>query len=52
MFIAESKAKEIHLEAVITRADGTVVNLGTIDYWHQNPIKRIIWKLKQFLKGK
>lgn len=50
MFVAESKAKEIQLEAVITRADGTIFNLGTIDYWHQDPIKRIIWKICQWLK--
>lgn len=48
---AVSNAKEIHLIATITRADGTVEELGVIDYWSKNPIKRIIWKLKKFLKG-
>jgi hypothetical protein len=44
-----SNAKEIMVEAVITRADGTVERLGTITYWHKNPIKRFIWRIKQWL---
>jgi hypothetical protein len=50
MQVAKSNAKEIELIATITRADGTVEQLGVIDYWHKNPIKRIIWKLKKFLE--
>jgi hypothetical protein len=45
-----SNAKEIHLIATITRADGTVEQLGVIEYWHKNPIKRFIWKLKKLLE--
>ena len=52
MEIAQSNAKEIQLVATITRADGTVEELGVIDYWHKNPIKRIIWKIKNFLERK
>ena len=51
MQVANINAKEIQLTAVIKRADGTIEELGMIDYWHQNPIKRFIWKLKKFLKG-
>ena len=50
MQIAQSNAKEIHLVATIRRADGTIEELGVIDYWHKNPIKRFIWKLKKFLR--
>ena len=50
MQVAKSNAKEIELIATITRADGSVEQLGVIDYWHKNPIKRIIWKLKKFLE--
>jgi hypothetical protein len=50
MQVANSNAKEIHLMATITRADGTVEELGVIDYWHKSPIKRMIWKLKKFLR--
>lgn len=46
---AISNAKSIELVAVITRADGTVEHLGVIDYWHKNPIKRFIWKVKKWL---
>lgn len=49
MINAETKTKEMVLEAVITRADGTVENLGAIVYWHPNPLKRIIWRIKQWL---
>ena len=49
MHIAHSNAKEIQLVATITRADGTVEELGTIDYWHKNPIKRFIWRIKKWL---
>lgn len=29
--------KSMSLEAVITRADGTVENLGIVSYYHQDP---------------
>lgn len=52
MQMAQSNAKEIQLVATITRANGTVEELGVIDYWHKNPIKRFIWKIKHFLERK
>ena len=52
MQIAQSNAKDIELIATITRADGSVEQLGVIDYWHKNPIKRFIWKLKKLLERK
>jgi predicted transcriptional regulator len=50
MQVTYSNAKEIELIATITRADGTVEELGVIEYWHKNPIKRFIWKLKKLLE--
>lgn len=50
MQVAQTNAKEIKLIATITRADGTIEELGVIDYWHKNPIKRFIWKLQKFLR--
>lgn len=50
MQVANVNAKEIELIATIIRADGTVEELGVIDYWHQNPIKRFVWKLKKLLE--
>ena len=50
MQVANVNAKEIELIATIIRADGTKEELGVIDYWHCNPIKRFIWKLKKLLE--
>lgn len=44
-------AQEATLMAVVTRADGTIEHLGVIGYWHNNPIKRLAWRLSKFLKG-
>jgi hypothetical protein len=49
MMQANLNAKEIQLVATITRADGTVEELGVIDYYHQNPFKRLIWRIKKWL---
>lgn len=38
------------LHAVLTRADGTVVDLGQIGYWHKNPLKRLAWRISRFLR--
>ena len=51
MQVANINAKEIELSAVIIRADGTVEELGVIDYWHRNPIKRFIWRIKKWLRS-
>jgi len=48
--IANSLVKEASIEAVIIRADGTREVLGTVGYYHRNPIKRFIWKVKQWLR--
>lgn len=47
--LAISNAKEIEFQITIIRADGTKEELGTVAYWHKNPIKRIIWRIKQWL---
>ena len=49
MITSDAKVKQMEISAVITRADGTVENLGTIQYWHKNPLKRIIWRIKKWL---
>ena len=43
-------AKEIQIIATITRANGTVEELGVIDYFHSNPIKKLIWRIKKWLR--
>jgi hypothetical protein len=38
--------KSISLEAVVIRADGTREDLGTIAYWHKNPLRRFLARLR------
>jgi hypothetical protein len=47
--IVPSNAKEAQISAVITRADGTIEQLGVVSYWHRNPLKRIFWSIKRWL---
>ena len=49
MITSDAKVKQMEISAIITRADGTIENLGTIQYWHKNPLKRIIWRIKKWL---
>lgn len=49
---ANSKVKSVTLEAVVTRADGTVEDLGVIAYCSSNPFKNILWKLKNWMRGR
>jgi len=49
MITSEAQVKQMEISAIITRADGTIENLGTIQYWHKNPLKRIIWRIKKWL---
>lgn len=49
MNLSEAKVKQMEISAIITRADGTVENLGTIQYWHKNPLKRLLWRIKKWL---
>ena len=49
MITSEAQVKQMEISAVITRADGTIEDLGTIQYWHKNPLKRIIWRIKKWL---
>ena len=49
MITSEAKVKQMEISAIITRADGTIENLGTIQYWHKNPLKRFLWRIKKWL---
>ncbi len=39
------RPRERTLSAVITRADGTVEDLGAIAYWHRNHVRVWAWYL-------
>jgi len=49
MITSDAKVKQMEISAIITRADGTIENLGTIQYWHKNPLKRFLWRIKKWL---
>jgi hypothetical protein len=41
---------QIAIRAVITRADGTVEDLGTISYWNKNPLRRLAYRIGRLFK--
>lgn len=47
--LIQNQAKEIEIQAVIIRADGTKKDLGTIDYYNRNIFKLFLWKVKKWL---
>lgn len=49
MITSDAKVKQMELSARIVRADGTIEELGTIQYWHKNPLKRLLWRIKKWL---
>jgi hypothetical protein len=51
MNLSSYGATSAELSLVITRADGTVEDLGVVSKWHKNPIKRFAWRTTRFLKG-
>lgn len=46
---AQGQPKSMVIEAVVVRADGSVQDLGVIAYYHSNPLKRLLWRVKRFL---
>ncbi|CAA2139567.1 hypothetical protein [Hyphomicrobium sp. ghe19] len=48
---ASSNVKEAQIQAVVIRADGSREDLGTISYFHKNPLRRWLWRLKELLNG-
>jgi hypothetical protein len=42
-----AQAKMVSVEARVIRADGTVEDLGTVAYWHRNPLRRLIHKVRR-----
>ena len=43
---AEAPVKEMQIEAVVIRADGSREDLGTVSYWHKNPLMRLLHRLR------
>lgn len=42
--------KSAQIEAVITRADGSVEDLGVVAYYHRNPLKRLQFRIKELFR--
>lgn len=40
---------EVSISAVVIRANGNVEDLGVVGYWHKNPLRRALWKIKKNL---
>ena len=49
--VAGIKPRSAEISAVVIRADGRREELGTIAYYHRNPLRRFVWRVKQFFKG-
>lgn len=47
--LTHGRAKEARFSAVITRADGSIEDLGEIAYWHKNPLRRLLWRARKFV---
>lgn len=45
----KGKLREASISAVVIRADGTVEDLGEVAYFHKNPFRRWLWRLKKGL---
>lgn len=50
--ITNAKPRSAELRAVVTRADGSIEDLGVVAYYHHNPLRRWAWNLRQLLKRK
>jgi hypothetical protein len=49
---AQAHVKSVELEVTIVRADGTVEELGSVAYWHKNPLRRLFHRLRHKDVGK
>lgn len=42
---------ETTISARVLRADGTLKqDLGVVSYWHRSPLRRLAWRIKQWLR--
>jgi len=51
MIFGGRAVQQASISAVVLRADGSVKrDLGVVGYWHKNPLKRLAWKVKQWVR--
>ena len=44
--VLPNNVKEMTISAIVTRADGTVENIGVVSYTHKSWLKTTWWNLK------
>jgi hypothetical protein len=49
--LATIPAESVSVTACVIRADGRVEELGTVAYWHRNPLKRWAWRIARWARG-
>jgi hypothetical protein len=48
--LTRANVREATVEVTIIRADGRIERLGTVSYWHKNPLKRLAYNAAKFIK--
>jgi hypothetical protein len=43
---AKGGLREVTIEAKVIRANGDVEDRGVVSYYHKNPLKRLVWRLR------
>jgi hypothetical protein len=49
--VARAGVECVTFEAVVTRADGTVEDLGVVAYWHRNRLRRWWFAVRMKIGG-
>ena len=49
--VSPADIKSVRFRAVVIRADGSREDLGTINYYHRNPVMRLGWRGLQTARG-
>jgi len=47
---ARGEVRSAQIDVVVIRADGTREDLGTVSYYHRNPLRRLWWRLGRLLR--
>lgn len=49
-FTSKGQVRKVTVDAVVIRNDGTREDLGTVAYYHKNPLMRVWFAMKQNIK--
>ena len=45
--LGSGPVKQVSIEVEVIRANGERRHLGTVSYWHRNPLKRVVWRTRR-----